>query len=123
MDRPLVAVVALVLIVSGLGAYFLLRSPKKPEIKLPNETTTVTIGKNTIIISDFAFNPEILKVKAGETVTWLNKDSATHTVKSSLMHSQNLQYNDVYQFQFTKPGTYSYTCGMHSYMKGEIIVE
>src|ERR671922_2189354 len=44
-----------------------------------DETTT---KQNRIEIKDFAFNPQTLTVKSGETITWINRDEEPHTVVS-----------------------------------------
>lgn len=114
-------------VIAGTWAFFLLsgsNQEKTPEVKLPNEETkTAPKEKNTITIKEFTFNPDTLTVKIGETVTWVNEDGAVHTVNSSAFNSPNIKNGDTYKFQFTVAGTYEYTCGIHPYMKGKIVVE
>src|SRR5438270_12076924 len=38
--------------------------------------------QNRIEIKDFAFNPKTITVKAGEKITWINRDEEPHTVVS-----------------------------------------
>src|SRR5229473_5788634 len=38
--------------------------------------------QNRIEIKDFAFNPQILTVKSGEKITWINRDEEPHTIVS-----------------------------------------
>src|SRR5512142_3070353 len=40
-------------------------------------------GGNAVTIQNFAFGPASLDVAVGTTVTWTNKDSATHTVTAN----------------------------------------
>src|SRR5881398_2016520 len=43
-----------------------------------------TSGKqNRIEIKDFAFNPQTITVKSGQTITWINRDEEPHTVVAS----------------------------------------
>ena len=35
---------------------------------------------NQIVIRDFHFTPQILTVKSGEKITWINRDEEPHTV-------------------------------------------
>lgn len=110
-----------------IWAYFLMFASKKeeaPEVRLPKEEPrAVPVEKNTVSIKSFAFEPETLVVKVGETVTWLNEDGAVHTVKSADFVSPNIKNRETFKFQFTKTGTFEYTCGIHPYMKGKVIVE
>ncbi len=74
----------------------------------------------------YRFDPQVIQVKVGETVTWTNKDNFTHDVH--LMggldwSSQPLSPGQSTSYTFTKAGTYPYTCDFHSQdMKGEVIV-
>jgi len=89
-------------------------------------TTTETqapVTGNAVTIQNFAFNPPELQVKVGDTVTWTNMDSASHTIKSDLFQSDTLKNGDSFSFTFDTAGTYDYICGLHPSMKGKIIVE
>lgn len=52
----------------------------------------VPAGANSVTIASFAFAPQSLTVAPGQTVTWTNKDTATHTVTEdkSTWDSKNL---------------------------------
>jgi plastocyanin len=62
-------------------------------------------------------------VPVGTTVTWVHKDSATHTIKFIDSVSPDLTSGATYQKTFSEKGTYDYSCGIHPSMKGKIIVE
>jgi len=71
------------------------------------------------------FSPANLTVKVGKTVTWVNKDTVTHTVTSdgsSLFDSGFMPTGATFQFTFTTAGTYAYYCTVHPFMKGTIVV-
>jgi len=126
MSKLIISFIVLVVIVAGVGAYYLYSAkyPQKNEVKLPSEQqTSIPKEKNAISIKDFAFNPDTLTVKVGDTVTWVNEDGVVHTLKSTEFNSPNIKNADTFQFQFTKPGTYEYTCGIHPSMKGKVVVE
>ena len=79
-----------------------------------------------IEIKGFAFNPETLTIKQGDSVTWTNKDSARHTVTSdteSELDSDLLSKDNTYVHVFNEKGEFSYHCKPHPYMTGKIIVE
>lgn len=73
----------------------------------------------TAQIDDFFFDPTILKVSVGTTVTWTNEGAAVHTVTSAEdspnggLDSGNLRGGETYSFTFEEPGTYNYFCVPH----------
>jgi plastocyanin len=75
-------------------------------------------------ISNFAFDPPMLTVKPGTTVTWVNHDDEPHTVTSTTgaFGSQALDTDESFSFHFDAPGTYAYRCGIHPHMTGTIVV-
>jgi amicyanin len=81
---------------------------------------------SAVSIDNFTFTPPSLKVKAGTTITWTNKDDIPHGIASSdnaFKKSQALDTDDSYSFTFTTPGTYQYFCYIHPHMVGTIVVE
>lgn len=79
-----------------------------------------------IEISNFAFNPQTLTIKRGDTVSWINMGSATHAITSDLgneLSSGNIENNQIYSHTFNSLGTFSYHCSVHPDMKGKIIVQ
>src|SRR3989338_2918231 len=80
----------------------------------------------TAEISNFAFSPSEIRIKAGDTVVWTNKDSARHTITSdsgSELSSALLSDGESYSHTFSTLGTFNYHCSLHPYMKAKIIVE
>lgn len=78
-----------------------------------------------INIFNYKFDPATVTVPAGTTITWTNKDEIPHTVAStnkSFKGSGGLDTGDSYSYTFTKPGTYSYFCTLHPFMKGTVVV-
>ncbi len=83
-------------------------------------TTSQTVS---VDIKGFAFNPATITVKQGQTVRWTNDDSVPHTVKFDSFQSQTLSNGDSYEHTFTEaPGEYDYSCAIHPYMTGKVIV-
>ena len=106
---------------AGCSSY---QAPAKPVV-----TTQVPAGGgSTVNIKDFAFNPNTLMVKTGTTVTWVNLDSAPHTIASDpgspvAFSSGSLSTGASYQFTFSQPGTFGYHCAIHPKMTGTIVVQ
>ena len=80
---------------------------------------------NNVTIQNFAFNPGSLTVSVGTNVTWTNKDSVDHQVKSDtgLFESNPFGNGQSYTYQFVSAGTYTYYCVIHPTMHGTIIVQ
>jgi plastocyanin len=74
---------------------------------------------------DFMFAPAAITVRAGTTVTWINRDEEPHTVVSDtgLFRSGALDTNQSFSFRFDKPGVYHYLCSIHPRMVGTVVVE
>jgi amicyanin len=75
-------------------------------------------------IANFAFTPATVTVKAGDTVTWANHDEEPHTIAADdgSFHSPGMGANATYSFTFSKPGSYGYTCSIHPFMHGTLVV-
>jgi plastocyanin len=79
-----------------------------------------------IEIKDFAFNPQTITVKAGETITWINRDEEPHTIVSvekQFKKSSALDTDQEFTITVGAPGTYTYYCSVHPKMTGTIVVE
>src|SRR3954454_2352044 len=77
-------------------------------------------------IAGFAFAPQEIRVKVGQSVTWTNDDSAPHTVSAQPgagPASGTLAQGAKYTWKATKAGTISYICTIHPSMTGKIVVE
>lgn len=75
----------------------------------------------------FKFIPQVLEIKAGQTVQWVNKEKRQyHSVwfeKLGEAESEYLFPDDTWSKKFNKPGIYEYLCGPHPEMIGKIIVK
>jgi plastocyanin len=96
---------------------------------VPNSTPAVGDAPNQglmVSIQGMAFQPTNLTVNVGQTVTWVNKDSAPHTVTSSdggPLDSGTLNSSASYQMTFDKAGTYNYYCKFHPGMRATVTVK
>ncbi|MBI5929614.1 MAG: cytochrome P460 family protein [Chloroflexi bacterium] len=99
------------------------------------------VGENEISIYLYAFHEDVLEVKVGTTVTWVNNDEASHKVVAAVIDDQgkvvaaneplfespalasvNAQPGASFSFTFDKPGEYLYLCTTHANEIGKIIV-
>ena len=81
-----------------------------------------------ISIHGFQFQPKTMVVPAGTRVVWTNQDEIEHTVTADSA-AGGVAFNAdlsgkgrTFAFTFTTPGTYTYSCARHSFMRGEIRV-
>ena len=75
-------------------------------------------------IDNFVFEPAQLSVKAGTTVTWMNRDDIPHTVVcAGKFRSKTMDTDDKFSFTFTSAGEYKYFCSLHPHMTGMVRVE
>jgi plastocyanin len=80
---------------------------------------------HTVVIENMQFSPATLTVRAGERITWVNKDLFPHTVTSAarVFDSGGIAANGSWSFTPRKPGSYPYGCTFHPTMKGTITVQ
>lgn len=78
----------------------------------------------SVAISSFAFNPESLNVRVGDTVTWTNNDAVNHTSTSNtgVWNSGILTTGHSYSFTFAATGHFPYHCAVHLSMHGVVVV-
>ena len=82
--------------------------------------------KNQIVIKDFHFTPQTLRVKSGEKITWINRDEEPHLVVSvakQFKKSPPLDTDQEFTITASAPGTYTYFCSIHPKMTGTMVVE
>ena len=83
-----------------------------------------TAPGSEIKIDNFVFQPKTLQVKPGTTVTWVNHDDIPHSivVANLQVHSHPMDTDGTFALKFDKPGVYNYICGLHPFMKGQVVV-
>lgn len=100
-----------------------------------NVQVTISSGasntKGTCTPTD-CFNPQVVNVNVGDTVTWTNQDTVGHTATSgkpsdnqtgTVFDSSLISAGKSYTSPaFNTPGTYYYFCQVHPWMTGEVIV-
>ena len=75
-------------------------------------------------IDNFSFAPIKLDVAAGTEVTWTNKQNVEHnvTADNNQYFSETLGLNQTYSHTYSTPGTYTYHCSIHPFMKATVVV-
>ena len=111
MNKKIYSVLG-VLLVLGAGIFF---------ATIPDTTDASVI---TVNIYDNYFSPASLTVVQGDTVTWRNYGSMSHTVTgtSGGFMSGTIPPGGTYSYTFTTAGVWWYSCGFHPGMTGSITV-
>ncbi|MFQ6110697.1 MAG: cupredoxin family copper-binding protein [Nitrospinota bacterium] len=82
-----------------------------------------------VVIKGFAYRPAEITISPGQSVRWIHKDAAPHTVTSGVgkpdgkFDSGNMTVGASFTQTFTSPGTYSYYCAIHPFMKAKVVVK
>ena len=80
---------------------------------------------HTVTIEGTAFRPDALKIAAGDTVQWVNKDPFPHTATATggAFDSKTIDVEQSWKAKLAKRGNYDYVCALHPTMKARLIVE
>ncbi len=81
------------------------------------------VNRHHITISSFEFRPSTIRARPGDIITWRNEDVVPHSIVRS-EDAKNLSvvlaHGDT--FTYIVGSTMNYECGLHSPMKGVVIV-
>jgi plastocyanin len=91
----------------------------------PISASTVKSGHVTITISNFAFSPTRITVKAGTHITWTNHDQTAHTATANdnSFDTGTIAPKASRTVDFKRPGVYKYHCAFHAFMTGTVVVK
>jgi predicted secreted protein with PEFG-CTERM motif len=99
-----------------------------------DESVTMTKGASggqACVAANNCFDPANVQASPGDTVTWTNADTASHTVTSgkpndnttgTVFDSGLVKAGGTFAFKFTDAGTYNYFCQVHPWMTGMVTV-
>lgn len=147
MSRNVAIAAVLVVLVILVGWYFIksqtggisytqpapVASPKVSQPTSPaTPSATKTTKKNIVTIQSSGFLPKNITIKTEESVTWVNQDTADHTVNST-PHPIHTDYSSLNlgvikpgeskSLTFPKVGTYKYHNHLNPSLTGSVTVE
>jgi aldose sugar dehydrogenase len=105
------------------------QSPSSQSSVVPEGSILVTINS---ISGDNSYAPNPIIINSGETITWYNADTVSHTATSGsdsdpdegqLFDSDAILSKQAFTLKFDNKGTFDYYCIYHPSMVGEIIVK
>lgn len=123
------AIIILILIVGGVIVYNLNSIPSSKSSdtgSAASSNTEILRGELNVEIKGFAFSPSEMRVSTGTKITWINLDTAPHTVTADSgkeLDSSTLNKGQSYSHIFSEKGIYNYHCELHSGMNGKVVVE
>lgn len=92
----------------------------------PSAPTAEGGGRVTRVgMASMRFSPAQIRIKAGDTVEWVNDDEVPHTAtaRDQGWDSGMMQKGQTWRRTFDAPGRYPYFCQVHPFMKGVVVVE
>lgn len=107
-----------------------------------SSTSTEQAVESDVTLVSLNFMPETLTVSAGDTVTWVNGETITHTITSGafsdvdastglrgseqadgLFDERLGEKGGSFSFTFETAGTFPYFCDIHDGMNATVVVE
>ena len=87
------------------------------------DTESVAAEPGTVILRPASFEPETIKIAAGDTVTWKWREKVSHNIVGKGGIDKKVADNGTYTHTFEKKGTFDYRCTIHPGMDGSVVVE
>ena len=131
---PALLLTALLATAAAMAACSPDSAPTPPATRTPTATPTPAAPptpegiKEGGVSSDIVnFTHQDLVVNVGTTITWVNRDSASHTSTSEpssalRWNSRGLKTGESFSVTFNEPGTYRYRCSIHPRITGTVTV-
>lgn len=92
----------------------------------------VSIVPGSSILTDTAFQPNLVSIKVGDTVRWTNDDNMIHTViegnpatgnlPEEGFESELMNTGQTFDHTFNQTGIFDYYCTLHPNMIGQVMV-
>jgi plastocyanin len=134
------AILGIVIIVGIIIVVGITLSLPETTVEKNNEESNLIIHSDVIMPTkvsrpgcdeiDRCYIPSTIMIEKGKQVTWVNQDSAFHSVTSGfyetptdLFDSGHLDPFESFTLTFDELGTFDYFCTLHPWMKGQVIVE
>ena len=77
-------------------------------------------------IRDFAYNPNVIEIATGDTITWTNQDEVPHTATGEdrdVLQSGTIAPGASFSQAFPNAGEFGFFCEFHPNMTGTIVVQ
>ncbi len=126
-----IAVIILVTIALSFSNYSIEENVEETDLTIKGDVIMPTkVSRPGCEENDRCYIPSVIVIEKGKQVTWVNEDSAFHSITSGyygaptdLFDSGHLDPFESYTLTFDETCTYDYFCTLHPWMKGQVIVE
>lgn len=116
----------LLLAVAGAAAATFARGGSTSHPSLPSATPVAFEAQQVgVDVIDNRYDPPVISVPKGATVTWHFKGKVPHTVTSlggGATFDSGIKTSGDFNYTFDAAGTYEYHCRVHPTMVGEVVV-
>jgi plastocyanin len=92
-------------------------------------TDVAEASAETVVIREqdgsWVYDPAVLEIAVGTTVTWVNETNIAHTVTGTTLtygDSSPIEPGGSWSQTFTEAGTFDYFCSPHPFMTGSVTV-
>lgn len=145
MSRNTTIGLVIVVLVILLGWYFIQSQKGQAPAPAPQVTTEEAtpatqeatpaeeVEKNVVTITSSGFSPQNITIAAGESVTWVNEDSADHQVQSAVHPTHQLypplnsvgllKSGEKKSLSFPEAGTYKYHDHLNPSFTGSVTAQ
>ena len=76
-----------------------------------------------MVIEAVSFQPDVLTMRAGDSVVWLNRDPFPHTATSNGFDSRIIAAGQSWRYTPKARGEFPYVCTLHPTMKATLRVK
>jgi plastocyanin len=86
---------------------------------------SVDPASHVVVIESMTYTPATLSIRAGDSVTWINKDLVAHTATTSASSRRSFDSGTIepaksWSHTFTDAGRSSYICTFHPTMQAAV---
>lgn len=110
-------IILFVVILVGIITFVVLRAGKKNESASNQSASSQIANSGEVAITKDGFEPKVITIQKGGTITWTNKDTSPHQIMSDPHPSHDvladlqleaIGESESVQFKFEETGTFTY---------------
>jgi plastocyanin len=132
MTKPLPYIIGLLILSFGLAVILASIHSQQSSVHAQSvASVSIVKGSSSPSIAK-PYDPSPVTIKQGTSVTWTNNDSTLHTVSSglpeqgaigTLFDSSLIAPGKTFTHAFDKAGSFDYSCTLHPFMRGQVVVK
>lgn len=132
MTKPVFYIIGLLILSFGLAVILASIHSQQSSVHAQSvASVSIVKGSSSPSIAK-PYDPSPVTIKSGTSVTWTNNDSTLHTVSSglpeqgavgTLFDSSLIAPGKTFTHAFDKAGSFDYSCTLHPFMRGQIVVK